>query len=64
MICYGGFDMKEFKILEFKNCKNTYEEIESVLSEKTSDGWDVVSFSTDMSKDIKGRIIVLIQRNK
>ena len=56
--------MKEFKILEFKNSKTSYEEVESILSEKSSEGWEVISMSTDMSKDIRGIILVLIQRDK
>lgn len=56
--------MKEFKILEFKNKKTSHEEIESILMEKSSEGWEVVSMTCDMSMDIRGVILVLIQRDK
>ena len=56
--------MKEFKILEFKRSKTSYEEIERILAEKTSEGWETVSMSTDMSKDIRGIILLLLQREK
>ena len=55
--------MKEFKILEFKSNKTPYEEIEKILGEKSADGWDVVSMHTDLSKDIRGSIVVLLQRD-
>ena len=55
--------MKEFKILEFKSNKSTYEEIEKILGEKSAEGWDVVSMYTDVSKDIRGMIVVLLQRD-
>lgn len=56
--------MKDFKILEFKNSKTDYEDIENVLAEKSNEGWEVVSMYTDMSKDLRGTILVLIQKNK
>ena len=56
--------MKEFKILESKNKKTSHEEIESILMEKSSEGWEVVSMTCDMSMDIRGVILVLIQRDK
>lgn len=55
--------MKEFKILEFKSNKTTYEEIEKILGEKSAEGWEVVSMHTDISKDIRGMIVVLLQRD-
>ncbi|MBR3808939.1 MAG: DUF4177 domain-containing protein [Clostridia bacterium] len=54
--------MKEFKILEFKTSKANFEDIENVLAEKSNEGWEVVSMSFDMSKDLRGTILVLIQK--
>ena len=56
--------MKEFKIVEFMRWKTSYEEVENFLMEKSSEGWDVVSMSVDVSQDIRGMIIVLLQRDR
>ena len=56
--------MKSFKILEFKKSKTTNEEIEKILEEKSSEGWEVVSMSIDLSKDIKGIMVILLQKDK
>ena len=55
--------MKEFKIIEEKKPK-TYEKIEELLQEKSAEGWEIVSISTDISSDIKGRILIVLQREK
>ena len=54
--------MTGFKILEFKKSQYCYEAIEKALSEKVSEGWKVVSMNTDVSSDIKGVIVVLLQQ--
>ncbi len=54
--------MKEFKILEFKKEKKSYQHIEKALAEKSAEGWDVVSMTSDLSTDIRGVIVVLLQR--
>ena len=56
--------MKEFKSIEFKKNKTPYEEIEKVLSDMTAKGWEVVNMTVDMSSDIRGIVIVLLQRDK
>lgn len=55
--------MKVFKILEFKKHKNSYEEIEKILSQKSSEGWDVVSMDIDLSEDLRGKFMFLLQKN-
>ncbi len=54
--------MKEFKILEFRKEKKSYQYIEKALAEKSAEGWDVVSMTSDLSTDIRGVIVVLLQR--
>ena len=56
--------MKEFKFIEFKKNKTPYEEIEKVLSDMTAKGREAVNMTVDMSSDIRGTIIVLLQRDK
>jgi hypothetical protein len=56
--------MKEFKFLEFKREKKSYELIEKALADKSAEGWEVVSATADISKDISGMIVVLLQRDK
>ena len=56
--------MKEFRILEFRKAKHSVEEIENVLAQKSAEGWEVVSLSSDLSVDIRGAFIVLLQREK
>ena len=54
--------MTNFKILEFKKSQYTYEAIEKDLSEKYSAGWKVISMHTDVSTDLKGIVVVLLQQ--
>ncbi len=56
--------MKEFKILEFKKKKTSYEQIEYDLAKMSAEGWDVVSMHTDISEDLTGKIIVLLQKER
>jgi hypothetical protein len=56
--------MKEFKIIEFKKSKYSNEAIEKQLEEKSSEGWEVVSMNVDMSADLRGVVIVLLQKEK
>lgn len=56
--------MKEFKIIEFKKSKYTNEAIEKQLEEKSSEGWEVLSMNVDMSADLRGVVIVLLQKDK
>lgn len=51
-----------FKFLEFKKSQYSYEAIEKALSEKVSEGWKVVSMHTEVSSDIKGVVVVLLQQ--
>ena len=53
--------MKEFKIIEFKKQK-TYETVEKALAERSAEGWETVSMTVDVSSDLKGVIVVLLQR--
>ncbi len=53
--------MKEFKILEFKKEK-TYQNVEQVLAQYATEGWEVVSLSSDLSSDIRGKLLILLQR--
>ena len=53
--------MKEFKILEFKKEK-TYQNVEQVLAQYAAEGWEVVSLSSDLSSDIRGKLLILLQR--
>ncbi len=56
--------MKEFKVLEFKKDKKDAKTIEQTLEQKTSEGWEVVSMTVDLSRDLRGIIVVLLQREK
>ncbi len=56
--------MKEFKFLEFRKDKKSYEFMEKSLEEKTAEGWDVVSMTVDISTDLRGVVVVLLQRDK
>ena len=53
--------MKEFKIIELKKQK-TYETVEKTLAERSAEGWETVSMTVDVSSDLKGVIVVLLQR--
>lgn len=53
--------MKEFKVLSFKKEK-TFETVEKALAEKSAEGWDVVSMDVDLSSDLRGTVLVLLQR--
>lgn len=54
--------MKEYQFLEFKKNKQTYKEIESVLKEKSAMGWEVISMTIDVSVDLRGIVVILLQR--
>ena len=54
--------MTKFKILEFKKSQYSYEAIENALSQKASEGWKVISMHTDVSTDLKGIVVVLLQQ--
>ncbi len=56
--------MKEFKVLEYKKDMKNPKTIEQTLEEKTAEGWEVVSMTVDLSRDIRGIIVVLLQREK
>ncbi len=55
--------MKEFLILERRKEK-TYQTIEALLEEKSSQGWKVVSVSIDQSSDLRGTVLIVLQREK
>ena len=55
--------MKEFQFLEFKKEKKSYENMEKTLADKSAEGWEVVSMTADISTDLRGIIIVLLQRD-
>ena len=56
--------MKEFEFVEFKKDNKAYENMKKALEEKSGEGWEVVSMTSDMSADIRGVIVVLLQRDK
>lgn len=56
--------MKEYKIIEFRKAKTPYEEIEKALSDLSSEGWETVGFDVDMTADIRGKVVVLLVRDK
>ena len=58
----GEIKMKEYQFLEFKKNKQTYKEIESVLKEKSAMGWEVISMTIDVSVDLRGIVVFLLQR--
>ncbi len=58
----GEIKMKEYQFLEFKKNKQTYKEIESVLKEKSAMGWEVISMTIDVSVDLRGIVVILLQR--
>ena len=55
--------MKEFLILERRKEK-TYQTIEALLEEKSSQGWEVVSVYIDLSSDLRGTVLIVLQREK
>jgi hypothetical protein len=55
--------VKEFLILERRKEK-TYQTIEALLEEKSSQGWEVVSVSIDLSSDLRGTVLIVLQREK
>jgi hypothetical protein len=55
--------VKEFLILERRKEK-TYQAIEALLEEKSSQGWEVVSVSIDLSSDLRGTVLIVLQREK
>ena len=56
--------MKEFKFAEFARNKKSYEEIEKALSGLSAEGWEVASMTVDISLDLRGRVVVLLEREK
>ncbi len=56
--------MKEFKILEFRKKNTSNEAIEQALAEKSAEGWEVVSMTSDISSDLRGVMTVLLQREQ
>ena len=54
--------MTQFKILEFKKSQYSYDAIENALSQKVSEGWKVISLHTDVSTDLKGIVVALLQQ--
>lgn len=56
--------MKEFKFLEFRKEKKAYENMEKTLADRSAEGWEVVSMTADISTDLRGIVIVLLQREK
>ena len=56
--------MKEFKIIKFEKPNKSYELIEKSLEQKSSEGWEVVNMTMDMCTDIRGTMLVLLQREK
>ena len=55
--------MKEFQFLEFRKEQKAYALMERTLAEKSAEGWEVISMTSDLSADIRGIIIVLLQRD-
>ena len=55
--------MKEFKIVEFRKKDKDPGNIERKLAEYANNGWDVISMTSDLSRDISGVYIVLLQRD-
>lgn len=55
--------MKEFKIVELKKEKKSYELTEKSLSEYSAEGWEVVSMTVDVSSNIGGVVVILLQRD-
>ncbi len=56
--------MKEYKIAEFKKSRTPNEEIERFLAEKSAEGWEVVSLTVDISADLRGTVIILLQKEQ
>lgn len=56
--------MKEYRIIEFRKSQTPYEEIEKKLSELSAEGWETAGFDVDMTADIRGKVVVLLQRDK
>ncbi len=56
--------MKEFKLIEFAKEQKDKEHIEQTLSERSAEGWEVAGMTVDMSKDLRGIVVVLLQREK
>ena len=55
--------MKEFKIAEFRKKDKDLGNIERKLAEYSKNGWDVISMTSDLSRDISGVFVVLLQRD-
>ena len=58
--------MKEFKIIEVdrKEINKDYSYAESIMEEQSAEGWEVVSVTSDMSVDIRGKLLITLQRDK
>lgn len=58
--------MKEFRILkiERKYLKDGFAYAEKLLSTYAAEGWRVVSVAPDLSADIRGELLVTLERER
>ena len=58
--------MKEFKIIELDRGRagKGYGEAEAFLAEKAAEGWTVVSVAMDTGVDIRGKLLVTLERER
>ena len=56
--------MKAFKIIrvEYKDIKKDFTYAEKLLSERSAEGWRVVSVCPDLAKDLRGDLLVTLER--
>lgn len=56
--------MKEFKIIrvEYKEIKKDFSYAEKLLAERAAEGWRVVSVCPDLAKDLRGDLLITLER--
>ena len=58
--------MKTFKIIriEYKDIRKDFSFAEKLLADFTAGGWTVVSVTPDLSKDVRGDLLVTLERSE
>ena len=56
--------MKEYKIIRVPNkeIKKDFAYAEKLLADRTAEGWRVVSVCPDLAKDLRGDLLITLER--